>query len=73
MTPLTAAQIAKARKSWNSLQTIESLNSQAIAVALWASRWGEPLLAAAEVLTSLQGAVRVPISIGHPPQRAQDD
>lgn len=60
MTPLTAAQVAKARKSWNVVIETESLNSQSIAAALWSSLWAERLLAAAEVLTALQDAVRVP-------------
>jgi hypothetical protein len=58
MTPLTAAQVAKARKSWDSLQAIDSPTSQALGVAFWGSKWGEKLLAAAEVLTSLQDYCR---------------
>jgi hypothetical protein len=72
MTPLTAAQVAKAKRSWQAVLAMESPGGQVHAVAFWAARWAEPLLAAAEVLTSLQDAVRVPISIGHPPQPAQD-
>lgn len=72
MTPLTAAQVAKARRSWTAVLAIESPGAQVHAVALWASCWAEKLLAAAEILTSLQDAVRVPISIAHPAQPARD-
>lgn len=61
MTPLTAAQVAEARRSWRAALKLDlKPSSQALAIALWASVWAELLLAAAEVLTSLQEAVRVP-------------
>lgn len=60
MTPLTAAQVARARKSWQTVLEIDSPLSQMHAGAYWASLWATKLLAAAEVLTELQDAVKVP-------------
>jgi hypothetical protein len=48
--PLTAADLASARTSWQALlDRVCDSQSQANAVAVWASIWAEPLMRAAAI------------------------
>lgn len=52
MNPLTTDDIARARASWRRILAMESLETQSISAALWASLWGSRLLDAAEGRTA---------------------